>query len=540
MALALNITGLNPETNFQAGKILKANELNDAFEQPIKLTNALSLALASFALKDSDVDIRTISQELLTSKYKEAFEDILRYKAPGTSGTSNIAEITFEKDANNNPILKMSSSNATKTTTFEMTPSVIKIYSTSGSTSTTPIEINPTEGKITASVFNGVASQIKLTASSSSSYFNVWFGKDNVLYGSDKIQFNPSTGTLKINGSIDFNGTIMNASGFTGTSAYAEKLQVTSAPLTNTNYHVLFASKDGTTYYSDDLTYNPVDNALSASSFFGIATRANLLKVTQSTDSNVRYYFTLLKTLPTTDHEYQEVYYNPHIWIEGNAIYAQDGFKGTASSALRASSINVAKETSSSLYYVPFATPNTNSSGYDGTLKYNSNFKYNPATNTLYANVTGSSTSATKFSSPKDIKISGMLTGTASTDFSSTTNLEISYSANYGLYSELVMKQNTASGVINVGNSNCKFVAIVSIYNGGLGGQTLTFNYSNKSQNYTSIFAYSSRDFFMLRKVSSSESKWYLVYGSSESAVRNSTTPCTPDCIGSVVVYRYE
>lgn len=536
MALALNITGLKEETSFQAGKILKANALNNAFEQPIKLTNALSLALASFALKDSDVDIRTISQELLTSKYKEAFEDILRYKAPKTN---NIAEITFVKDANNNPILKMSSSNATQNTTFEMTPSVIKIYSTSGST--TPIEISPTDGKITASVFDGVASQIKLTASSSSSYFNVWFGKDNILYGSDKVQFNPSTGTLKINGSIDFGGgTIMSASGFTGTSAYAEKLQVTSAPSTNTDYHVLFASKDGTTYYSDDLTYNPVDNALSASSFYGVATRANLLKVTQSTDSNVRYYFTLLKTLPTTDHEYQEVYYNPHIWIEGNAIYAQDGFKGTASSALRASSIDIAEETSSSLYYVPFATPNTNSSGYDGTLKYNSNFKYNPATNTLYANITGSSTSATKFSTPKDINISGMLTGTTSTDFSSTTNLKISYSANYGLYSELVLKPNTASGVINVGNSDCKFIAIISIYNGGLGGQTLTFNYSNKSQIYTSIFAYSSRDFFMLRKVSSSESKWYLVYGSSESAVRNSTTPCTPDCIGTVIVYRYE
>ena len=536
MALALNITGLKEETSFQAGKILKANELNNAFEQPIKLTNALSLALASFALTDSTVDISTITQNELTSKYKGAFNDILRYKAPGTS---NIAGITFEKDANNNPILKMSSSNATKNTTFEMTPSVINIYSTSGSTSTTPIEINPTEGKITASVFDGVASQIKLTTSSSSSYFNVWFGKDNVLYGSDKIQFNPSTGTLKINGSIDFGGETMNASGFTGTTTYAEKLQVTSAPSTNTDYHVLFADKDGTTYYSDDLTYNPVDNALSASSFYGIAQRTDLLKTSQITDSNSRYYFTLLKTLPTTGHEYQEVYYNPYVYIEGNAIYARDGFKGTASSALRASSIDVTEEKDSAMYYVPFAIMKAGS-GYDGTLKYNSNFKYNPATNTLYANVTGSSTSATKFSSQKDIKISGMLTGTTKTDFSSTTNLEISYSANYGLYSELVLKPNTASGVINVGNSSCKFVAIISIYNGGLGGQTLTFNYSNKSQNYTSIFAYSSGDFFMLRKVSSSESKWYLVYGSSENGVKNETAPCTPDCIGTVIVYRYE
>ena len=534
MALALNITGLNPETNFQAGKILKANELNNAFEQPIKLTNALSLALASFALSDSTVDIRTITQNELTSKYKEAFEDILCYKAPGTS---NIAGITFEKDANNNPILKMSSSNATQNTTFEMTPSVIKIYSTSGSTS--PIEISPTEGKITASVFDGVASQIKLTTSSSSSYFNVWFGKDNVLYGSDKVQFNPSTGTLKVNGSIDFGGETMNASGFTGTTTYAEKLQVTSAPSTNTDYHVLFADDDGNVYYSDDLTYNPVDNVLSASSFNGIAQRTDLLKTSQITDSNSRYYFTLLKTLPTTGSEYKEVYYNPYVYIEGNAIYARDGFKGTASSALRASSIDVTEETSSALYYVPFATMNAGS-GYDGTLKYNSIFKYNPNTNTLYANITGSSTSATKFSTTKAINIYGMLTGTTSTDFSSTTNLEISYSANYGLYSELVMKQNTASGVIDVKNSSCKFVAIISIYNGGLGGQTLTFNYSNKSLLYTSIFAYSSGDFFMLRKVSSSESKWYLVYGSSESAVRNSTTPCTPDCIGSVVVYRYE
>lgn len=536
MALALNITGLNPKTNFKAGNILKANELNEAFEQPIKLTNALSLALASFALKDSDVDISTITQEQLTSKYKEAFEDILHYKAPGTS---NIAEITFVKDANNNPILKMSSSNASETTTFEMTPSVIKIYSTSDSTSTTPIEINPTDGKITASVFDGVASQIKLTTSSSSSYFNVWFGTNNILYGSDKVQFNPSTGTLKINGSIDFGGETMNASGFTGTTTYAEKLQVIPAPSTNVDYHVLFASKDGTTYYSSDLTYNPVDKVLSASYFSGIATKTDLLKTSQITDSNAQYYFTLLKTEPTTGHEYQEVYYNPYVYIEGNAIYARDGFKGTASSALRASSIDVTEEKDSAMYYVPFATMQAGS-GYDGTLKYNSNFKYNPATNTLYANITGSSTSATKFSSPKDIKISGMLTGTTSTDFSSTTNLEISYSANYGLYSELVLKPNTASGVINVGNSSCKFIAIISIYNGGLGGQTLTFNYSNKSQDYTSIFAYSSGDFFMLRKVSSSESKWYLVYGSSESAVRNSTTPCTPDCIGSVVVYRYE
>lgn len=534
MTLALNITDLKEETNFKAGNILKANELNEAFEQPIKLTNALSLALASFALKDSDVDIRTISQELLTSKYKEAFEDILRYKAPGTN---NIAKITFVKDANNNPILKMSSSNATQNTTFEMTPSVIKIYSTSGST--TPIEINPTEGKITASVFDGVASQIKLTETYSSSYFNVWFGTSNILYGSDKIQFNPSTGTLKINGSIDFNGTIMNASGFTGTTTYAETLQVTEAPSTNTDYHVLFADGNGNVYYSSDLTYNPVDNVLSASSFYGIAQRTDLLKTSQITDSNSRYYFTLLKTEPTVGYEYQEVYYNPYVYIEGNTIYARGGFKGTASSALRASSIDITEETSSDLYYVPVATRKAGS-GYDGTLKYNSNFKYNPATNTLYANITGSSTSATKFSTPKDINISGMLTGTTSTDFSSTTNLEISYSANYGLYSELVLKPNTASGVINVGNSNCKFVAIISIYNGGLGGQTLTFNYSNKSVPYTSIFAYSSGDFFMLRKVSSSESKWYLVYGSSESAVRNSTTPCTPDCIGSVVVYRYE
>lgn len=535
MALALNITGLKEETKFQAGKILKANGLNEAFEQPIKLTNALSLALASFALTDSTVDIRTISQNELTSLYKGAFNDILRYKAPGTS---NIAGITFEKDANNNPILKMSSSNATQNTTFEMTPSVIKIYSTSGST--TPIEINPTDGKITASVFEGVASKVKLTASSSSSYFNVWFGKDNVLYGSDKVQFNPSTGTLKITGSIDFGGgTIMSASGFAGASAYAEKLQVIPSPSTNVDYHVLFASKDGTTYYSDDLTYNPVDKVLSASYFSGIATKTDLLKTSQIPDSNAQYYFTLLKTEPTDGHEYQEVYYNPYVYIEGNAIYARDGFKGTASSALRASSIDVTEEKDSAMYYVPFATMQVGS-GYDGTLKYNSNFKYNPATNTLYANITGSSTSATKFSTTKDINISGMLTGTTSTDFSSTTNLEISYSANYGLYSELVLKPNTASGVINVGNSSCKFIAIISIYNGGLGGQTLTFNYSNKSQDYTSIFAYSSGDFFMLRKVSSSESKWYLVYGSSESAVRNSTTPCTPDCIGSVVVYRYE
>lgn len=534
MALALNITGLSNGTSFQAGKILKANALNTAFEQPIKLTNALSLALASFALTDSDIDIRTISQEELTSKYKGAFEDILRYKAPGTN--NNIAEITFVKDANNNPILKMSSSNASEMTTFEMTPSVIKIYSSSGSA---PIEINPTDGKITASVFDGVASKVKLTASSSSSYFNVWFGTNNILYGSDKVQFNPSTGTLKINGSIDFNGTIMSASGFGGTSAYAEKLQVTSAPPTNTDYHVLFASEDGTTYYSDDLIYNPVDNVLSASSFSGIATRANLLKVTQSSASNDKYYFTLLKTEPTVDHEYQEVYYNPYVYIEGNAIYARDGFKGTASSALRASSIDIAEETSSTLFYVPFATMNAGS-GYDGTLKYNSNFKYNPATNTLYANITGSSTSATKFSSQKDIKISGMLTGTTKTDFSSTTNLEISYSANYGLYSELVLKQNTASGVINVGNSNCKFVAIVSIYNGGLGGQTLTFNYDNKNVNYTSVYAYSDHDFLMLRKVSSSSSRWYLVYSTSKSDITSKTEPSTNDYIGSVVVYRYE
>ena len=536
MALALTITGLKEGTNFKAGNILKANELNEAFEQPIKLTNALSLALASFALKDSDVDIRTISQTNLTSKYKEAFEDILRYKAPRTN---NIAEITFVKDTNNNPILKMSSSNATKTTTFEMTPSVIKIYSTSDSTSTTPIEIDPTDGKITASVFEGVASKVKLTASSSSSYFNVWFGKNNVLYGSDKVQFNPSTGTLKITGSIDFGGTKMSASGFEGTSAYAEKLQVTSAPSTNTDYHVLFADEDGTTYYSDDLIYNPVDNALSASSFYGIATKTDLLKVSQIPDSNAQYYFTLLKTEPTTDHEYQEVYYNPYVYIEGNAIYARDGFKGTASSALRASSIDVTEEKDSAMYYVPFATMQAGS-GYDGTLKYNSNFKYNPATNTLYANITGSSTSATKFSTPKDINISGMLTGTTSTDFSSTTNLEISYSANYGLYSKLVMKQNTASGVIDVGNSDCKFIAIVSIYNGGLGGQTLTFNYDNKNVLYTSVYAYSDHDFLMLRKVSSSESKWYLVYSSSKSDITSKTEPSTNDYIGSVVVYRYE
>ena len=538
MALALNITDLKPETSFQAGKILKANELNEAFKQPIKLTNALSLALASFALKDSDVDISTITQELLTSKYKEAFKDILCYKAPGTD--NNIAEITFEKDTNNNPILKMSSSNATKTTTFEMTPSVIKIYSTSGSTSTTPIEINPTEGKITASVFDGVASMVKLTASSSSSYFNVWFGKDNILYGSDKIQFNPSTGTLKINGSIDFGSeTIMNASGFKGTAASAETLQLTEAPSTNTDYQVLFTDGSGTVYYSRDLTYNPVDNVLSASSFDGVATRTDLLKTSQITDSNAKYYFTLLKTEPTTDHEYQEVYYNPYVYIEGNAIYARDGFKGTASSALRASSIDVTEEKDSDMYYVPFATRKAGS-GYDGTLRYNSNFKYNPATNTLYANITGSSTSATKFSTPKDINISGMLTGTTSTDFSSTTNLEISYSANYGLYSELVMKQNTASGVINIENSDCKFVAIISIYNGGLGGQTLTFNYDNKNVLYTSVYAYSDRDFLMLRKVTSSPNRWYLVYSSSKSDITSKTEPSTNDYIGSVVVYRYE
>ena len=534
MALALNITDLKEGTDFQAGNILKANELNEAFEQPIKLTNALSLALASFALSDEQIDISTTTQNKLTSLYKGAFNDILRYKVPRTS---NIAGITFEKDANNNPILKMSSSNDTQNTTFEMTPSVIKIYSTSGST--TPIEISPTEGKITASVFDGVASQIKLTGTSSSSYFNVWFGKDNVLYGSDKIQFNPSTGTLKINGSIDFGGETMNASGFTGTTTYAEKLQVIKAPSTNTDYHVLFADGNGNVYYSSDLTYNPVDKVLSASYFSGIATKTDLLKTSQIPASNGKYYFTLLKTLPTTGHEYQEVYYNPYVYIEGNAIYARDGFKGTATSALRASSIDVTEEKDSAMYYVPFATRQAGS-GYDGTLKYNSNFKYNPATNTLYANITGSSTSATKFSAPKTIKFTGMFTGSTDTDFSSTTNLEISYSANYGLYSELVLKPNTASGVIDVGNSDCKFIAIISTYNGGLGGQTLTFNYSNKSQNYTSIFAYSSGDFFMLRKVSSSSSKWYLVYGRTENGVKNETAPCTPDYIGTVIVYRYE
>ena len=288
MALALNITGLSNGTNFKAGNILKANELNEAFEQPIKLTNSLSFALASFAIKDSTIDISTISQTELTSKYKEAFKDILRYKAPGTD---NIAEITFAQDRNN-PILKMSASNASETSTFEMTPSVIKIYSTSGSTS--PIEISPIEGKITASVFDGLALKVKLTESSSSNYFNVWFGKDNALYDSDKIQFNPSTGTLKINGSIDFNGTKISASGFEGTTAYAEKLKVTLAPSTNTDYHVLFANDDGTTYYSNDFTYNPVENVLSASSFYGIARRTNLLKITQISDSNSKYYFSLV------------------------------------------------------------------------------------------------------------------------------------------------------------------------------------------------------------------------------------------------------
>ena len=534
--MALNITYLTTKTKFKTGTNLKANALNEAFEQPIKLTNSLSLALASFALADTQVDISTISQTELTSIYKDAFKDILRYKAPNTS---NIAGITFEQDGSKNPILKMSSSNATKTTTFEMTPSVIKIYSTSGSTSTSPIEINPTEGKITAIVFDGVASKIKLVSSSSSNYFNVWFGKDNVLYDSDKVQFNPSTGTLRINGSIDFYGTKISASGFEGTTAYAEKLKVTLAPSTNTDYHVLFADDHGTTYFSDDFTYNPVDNVLSASSFYGIARRTNLLKITQSSDSNSKYYFSLLKTLPTSGSEYKEVYYNPYVYIEGNAIYALGGFKGTASSALRASSIDVTEDTSTNLYYVPFTDINDGSTGYDGKLKYNSNLKYKPSTNTLYANVTGSSTTATSFSSPKTINITGMFTGSTSTYFSTTTNLEVSYRSNYGLYSDFVLKQNTSAGVINIGNSSCKFIAIISIYNGGLGGQTLTFNYNNKSLLYSSVYAHSSSDFFMLRKVSSTSSKWYLVYGRTEAEVKKSTTACT-DYIGSVVVYRYE
>lgn len=535
--MALNITNLTTETKFKAGTNLKANALNEAFEQPIKLTNSLSLALASFVLADTQVDISTISQTELTSIYKDAFKDILRYKAPNTS---NIAGITFEQDGSKNPILKMSSSNAAKTTTFEMTPSVIKIYSTSGSTSTTPIEINPTEGKITASVFDGVASKIKLTASSSSNYFNVWFGKDNILYDSDKVQFDPSTGTLKINGSIDFNGTKISASGFEGTSDYAEKLKVTSSPSTNTDYHVLFANENtGEVYYYSDLTYNPTNKVLSASSFYGVALRTDLLKVSQSTSSTDKYYFSLLKTLPTSGSEYKEVYYNPDIYIEGNAIYASGGFKGTASSALRASSIDITEDTSTNLYYVPFTSTNDGSTGYDGKLKYNSNLTYKPSTNTLYANVTGSSTSATKFSSPKNIKITGMFTGSTSTDFSSTTNLAVSYSSNYGLYSDFVLKQNTSAGVINIGNSSCKFIAIISIYNGGLGGQTLIFNYNNKNLLYSSVNAYSSNDFFMLRKVSSNSSKWYLVYAHTEEEVKKSTTACT-DYIGTVIVYRYE
>jgi hypothetical protein len=97
----------------------------------------------------------------------------------------------------------------------------------------------------------------------------------------------------------------------------------------------------------------------------------------------------------------------------------------TASTSLNYSGIATASESAD--HYIWFAK-----TGAVGTPKYNTGFKYNPSTGTVTATkfsgaLDGNATSAGKLSAQVTISLSGAVSGSVSTDFSSNPTITTSY-----------------------------------------------------------------------------------------------------------------
>lgn len=529
--MALTITNLIDETNFKAGSQLKANDLNTAFNQPIKLTNALSLAIASFATGSTEVDLETITQSQLKEIYINALKDIKKLKIG-----NNEASIDFGTQGTNNdePFLTLNSKYNDAKTTLKLTHSLISIYA--NDTPSNAITFNPTTSTVTASVFEGTASKVKTTTSTANTDYHIWFGTNNQLFKSDKIKFNPSTGTMKLNGTIDFgNGVTLSQSGFDGVSEMANSIKVTEDTTTNQWYYILFGDDMGggdyyDCFYNDSLMYNPYSKTLKADYIEGIADKADQIHTSYASAS--KFYLTGVNSAQAG---YKNAYYNPNVYVENGVLYASS-FEGRTTSATNADFLEVnSTSESNDSFYLLFAK---NTSNYV-PVYYNSGIKINPNTKIITANINGNSTSATGFYRAKTISLTGMFTGSVSTKFSNsnTVYLPIGYAADYGIKAMAPNERaHTSSGYyyINVGNASCCFVLEMNLYNGGYTG-AIYFNVSSKTAVETSVWHALSDLDFKLTRDSTSTSNWYLQWrrpGSTWGYTDN-------DIIGNIVIYRY-
>lgn len=532
--MALVFKNMNNETSFEAGKQLRASELNTSFLQPIKEINAMSLAIASFLNEEIDVDLDYISETDLKNDYITALKSLREFRVPTTD---NYAKLELGNALGTlTPYAILSANEGLNKLEVKVTPNNFNI--TRGNKS---VAMNLVTSTITADIFDGLALMLQNNEATGSEFLPIWMGNENEGYTSSNLAFRPSDNVLKMasSASIQFGSvsSYINASNYTGTSNYTNSTYVTSNNQNNI-YYLNFSEEPDSNGYAEiyrnsNLKVNPSSGTIFANLFDGVSTKANTIYAYSPSSSEKIY---LAGTTETTL-GYKSLAINENIYIKNNTLYAPY-FHGEASLAGKANVVNVTTTSSNSSYYIPFVSGN--SEGYK-SLAISSLLTVNPSTKTISANISGTANDAKKFSSNKTISLGGMFTGSVTSDFADTSSggvptitiSNIKYADGKGFWCK-EYKQKAYLG-IGVYSSSMKFFAFISIYNTGYGDFTAIFHVTSPDLRQSTEYHYGCD--WRLSRSSVGSSTWYLQnnYGGSWHDCRTSDN----DSIGTVSMYIY-
>lgn len=520
--MALIINNLKKSTSFSAGTQLKADDLNDSFEQPIKITNAIAEAIAA-----CDTDLDTVAETTISADtpdlediFAKALKSILSFK-PSVSSL-NYARMNFSANENNDPILTLESVIRSDTdtvvnkTSMTLTPTTIYV---GDETNDKKIEINPTTSTITATNFIGTATKATMTNVSNDVDYNVLLGLNNEVHYNSDFTYNPNKKRLTLpqdtvirfgSYSTIYYNLSFNAYYYSGTAEIAETVNL-EEQTEDSDFPIVFNYENGKLAETQGVTVNPFTKTITADYFNGIASHTEKIKI-QTTNSTIY----LGGVLGTTSDSYYSMYVNSQVYIDSVGGLHAPSFYGEATSASKATNIAVTSTSSASTFYLTF-TNSTNTTS--GTVYANSNIKVKPSEGIIYATkFVGTATQAERLSSNKRIELTGALSGYTTTDFSDSAVIQARLASDYypivKQMNNSQMKGITLSVSINGVTKNLEnfawimYAKAASGY-GGAGPHLYCFIHKYAGDTHTTEFQSTDRYRFVLEY---SNSKWYIKY----------------------------
>lgn len=432
--MALIINDLKTSTNFLAGTQLKASDLNEAFWQPLLLTNAIAKAIAS-----CDVNLDSVVEETITAEtpnldqiFATALQGLLKYK-PETE-SYNYSQIRFDSSNDESPYIVLESVLRSKTgdviseiesNRMQILPNSFLIQHKKTGEQDSNIEISFENNKsiITADKFEGLATKLEVNdlSGNENDDYAILLGNDNVVNSLTGFSFNPFTKSLKVPSSTEIKFSAndkITATYYTGTSERANKINLSAGGSSSDYFPLIYGfavgQNEGKLYATDasKIAIQPSSGYIKAVRFEGTVDKSDTVMVSPQSSNNI-YLCGVLNDGQT----YKNCYYNPSAYIDPQGNLYASSFQGSASSATYATTIGVTNTSDDDTFYLPFV--DSTSTGVKN-IYVNSGIYVNPSEGSISATLfDGTADNAIRLSSTKTITLTGVLTGSTTTNFGS-------------------------------------------------------------------------------------------------------------------------